>query len=122
MAAVRWTGFLGSSLGKLVIAVSRLSDGAGRRCHGNLPLHLTPVTGSALSRQECQRPVAGSFELPVGHGEFDVLWLVVSKLSEVRTDSENEYSLWEPSRWALNCVGAGAPSCQGRTWKARLPH
>jgi hypothetical protein len=25
------------------------------------------VTGSALARQEGQRPVAGSFELPVGH-------------------------------------------------------
>jgi hypothetical protein len=45
-----------------------------------LPLDLTPVTGSTLARQEGQRPVAGGFELPVGHGEFDLLWLV-SKLS-----------------------------------------
>jgi len=120
MAAVRWTGFLGSSLGKLCRLVSaQFAIFAGGRC---VPLDLSPVTGSALARQEGQRAVAGGFELPVGHGEFDVLWLVVSKLSEVRTDSENEYSLWEPSRWALNCVGAGAPSCQGRTWKARLPH
>lgn len=36
----------------------------------SVPLDLTPVTGSALARQEGQRPVAGGFELPVGHGEF----------------------------------------------------
>jgi hypothetical protein len=68
MAAVRWTGFLGSSLGKLcglvsvlfaIFAVGGLS----------IPLDLSPVTGSALARQECQRAVAGGFELPVGHGE-----------------------------------------------------
>ena len=80
MAAVRWTGFFGSSLGKLGAAVSRLSN--FRPWGQQLPLHLTAVTGRTLSRQECQRPVAGGFELPVGHGEFDVLWLVVSKLSK----------------------------------------
>lgn len=44
-----------------------------------LPLHLTPVAGSALSRQERQRTVTGSLELPVRHLEFDVLWLVVDE-------------------------------------------
>jgi hypothetical protein len=69
MAAVRWTGFLGSSLGKLCVFVSVLFAilvGAV----SSVPLDLSPVTGSALARQEGQRPVAGGFELPVGHGEF----------------------------------------------------
>ncbi len=69
MAAVRWTGFLGSSLGKLCGHVSVvLADGSAGV--SSIPLDLTPVTGSALARQEGQRPVAGGFELPVGHGEF----------------------------------------------------
>ena len=67
MAAVRWTGFLESSLGKLWFLVSVLFAffvGAVS-C---VPLDLSPVTGSALARQEGQRPVAGGFELPVRHG------------------------------------------------------
>ncbi len=48
------------------------------------------MTGGALSRQECQRPVAGGFELPVGHGEFDLLWLV-SKLRKKFVLKRNEF-------------------------------
>jgi hypothetical protein len=86
-------GLLGVILGEAGVAVSGLSRvSAVVVC--NLPLHLTAVTGSALSRQEGQRPVAGGFELPVGHGEFDVLWLVRSKLSREVRCSEQSKSLW----------------------------
>lgn len=53
----------------------------------NLPLHLTPVTGGTLSRQEGQRAVAGRFELPVRHGEFDVLLVSIEVDEEVRVQA-----------------------------------
>jgi len=71
-----------------------------------LPLHLTPVTGGALSRQKGQRPVAGGFELPVGHGEFDVLWLVgVEVVEEVLSLGADEYCCGRRERSAL--AGSG---------------
>jgi hypothetical protein len=83
-------GLLRVILGEAVVPVSVPSN-LSMPCAQNSPLDLTTVAGSALSRQECQRTVTGSLELPVRHGEFDVLWLV-SKLAE--ESSRNEIQWW----------------------------
>ena len=73
--AVRWTAFLGSSLGKLCPIVSMCRGLPPSLRHGHIvacaPLHLSPVTGSPLAREEGQRAVAGRFELPVRHVDGD---------------------------------------------------
>jgi hypothetical protein len=66
MVAVRWTGFFGSSLGKL-IEVSKLLQALYEFFLS--PLDLSSMAGSSLARQEGKRAVAGSLELSVRHVE-----------------------------------------------------
>jgi hypothetical protein len=49
---------------------------------GTLPLHLSSVTGSALSRQESQRTMARRFELSVRH--LDVVIVGVGCRSDLK--------------------------------------
>jgi hypothetical protein len=98
MAAVRWTGFL-------AILVSGLSN---FRPSTYLPLDLTPVAGSALSRQESQRTVTGSLELPVRH---DVRCAVVSV--EVVKKFDEEYHGWNLAVVAL-LTDLGLALCPSR--------
>lgn len=77
MAAVRWTGFLASSLGKLRAAGGETLDlwsffsSSVRRGEGeivsvqNLRLDLSLVAGGTLPGKVGQRTVAGSLELRV---------------------------------------------------------
>ena len=73
------SGEVDGLLGVILREAARIVSSActQSRAVQRLPLHLTPVAGSALSRQERQRTVTGSLELPVRHLEIDVLWLVV---------------------------------------------
>lgn len=107
-------GLLGVILGEAGCRSKRAVATFGRR-RQHLPLDLASVAGRTLARQECQRPVAGGFELPVGHGEFDVLWLVVVEVvEEVRPKKRSdEYCCGRSERTALAASGMGCFQCPG---------
>lgn len=75
MVAVRWTGFLASSFGKLWNVVSNSRESLQRAFF--LPLDLSAIAGSPLARKVGQRTVAGSCVYRQS-GSLDVLGLVGS--------------------------------------------
>jgi hypothetical protein len=109
MEAVKWTGFLGSSLGKLFAEkVSALdlhtfkTEFFASKEFENVPLDLTAVTGSALAREVGQG--ACGEDISIIAQEIDFFFFCLSCVSKFRLGAgEAAYlSDHEPWRGASN--------------------